>query len=92
MPTATAYYGDLRGSRGGGFARDVAPLFGTAPVEGRKPDAWGAIGIWAWGLSRALDYLAPIPKSMANASPCTATRDSGKTALWAARRMSDSRS
>src|SRR5207249_8841520 len=50
---ATAYYGDLFPDRPDGAAESVLTLF-TSP---RGNDAWGAIGVWAWGLSRALDYL-----------------------------------
>ncbi|MDO8543086.1 MAG: acetylxylan esterase [Opitutaceae bacterium] len=81
--TATVYYGDLCEDRVEGFSRDVAPLFNTGSVEERRPDAWGAIGIWAWGLSRALDYLQSDPEIDGKRVAVHGHSRLGKTALWA---------
>ncbi len=81
--TATMYYGDLCEDRNEGLNRDVAALFGTGAVEDRKPDAWGAIGIWAWGLSRALDYLASDPEIDGKRVAVHGHSRWGKAALWA---------
>jgi hypothetical protein len=81
--TATVYYGDLCEDRIEGLARDVGAMLGTKPVEERRPDEWGAIGIWAWGLSRALDYLASDPEIDARRVAVHGHSRLGKTALWA---------
>ena len=81
--TVTMYYGDLCEDRDEGLTRDVAALFGTGHVNDRKPDEWGAIGIWAWGLSRALDYLASDPEIDAKRVAVHGHSRLGKTALWA---------
>jgi len=81
--TVSMYYGDLCEDRNEGLTKDVAALFGTGAVNERKPDAWGAIGIWAWGLSRALDYLASDPEVDAKRVAVHGHSRLGKTALWA---------
>src|SRR4029077_7791310 len=40
---------------GAGLTRGIIGLVNKG--QARKPDDWGALRAWAWGASRALDYL-----------------------------------
>lgn len=81
--TVTMYYGDLCEDRNEGLTKDVATLFATGAVDDRKPDAWGALGIWAWGLSRALDVLLNDPEIDGTRVAVHGHSRLGKAALWA---------
>ena len=79
---ATAYYGDIAPDDPHEFRKGVYSLF-TPPDQPLAPDAWGAIGAWAWGLSRAMDYLKTDRDINANQVVVMGHSRLGKTALWA---------
>ena len=82
--TATAWCNDLCPDRADGLLENVPALFATGGAEERAGDAWGAMGVWAWGLSRALDYLETDRELDARRVAVHGFSRLGKAALWAA--------
>ncbi len=81
--SVTAYCGDLCPDRPDGLSAGVNAWLGLPGTNDRAGDAWGAIGVWAWGLSRALDYLETDADIDANRVAVHGHSRLGKTALWA---------
>jgi len=77
---AMFYRGDLDPDTKDGFAQSIRSAY---PELQQGGDNFSTIGAWAWGLSRALDYLASDPRLDGHRVVAFGWSRVGKAAIWA---------
>ncbi len=81
---ATMYYGDLEPDHPSGWKDGIRGFLHPDGKNAKfKPDEWGAIGAWAFGLSRIMDYFEKDEEIDEKKVAVLGHSRLGKTALWA---------
>jgi hypothetical protein len=71
--------GSIQADNGAGLTRGIIGLVNRG--QPRRPDDWGSLRAWAWGASRALDYLETMPQVDATRVGIEGVSRFGKAAL-----------
>jgi hypothetical protein len=71
----------IQADNGAGLSDGIIGLVSRG--QPRKPDDWGVLAAWSWGMSRALDYLETDPAIDAKRAAIEGHSRWGKTALLA---------
>ena len=82
MGVATIYYGEVDPDKND-FTDGVHPLLYSDDQKQPANNEWGSIAAWAWGLSRALDYLEKDAGVDASKVIVFGHSRLGKTSIWA---------
>ena len=75
--------GSIEADNKDGYAKSIRAFFAPPGQAEPGPDQWGAIGAWAWGMSRAMDYLVTDPTIDSSKVSIMGFSRYGKVAMWA---------
>src|SRR3546814_13755080 len=76
-------YHDIFPDKPGLKDQSIVSLFPGYGSGNEAPDEWQAIGAWAWGSSRIVDYLTTVPRVDTTHIAIMGHSLQGKAALWA---------
>ncbi len=79
---ATFHYEDIVPDDKNAFGKGAFKIF-DSKNEKRAPDAWGTVAAWAWGASRAMDYLKTDDDIDQSRIAVIGHSRGGKASLWA---------
>jgi hypothetical protein len=80
---ATFYYGDVEPDYEEGITQGIRAHYMKSGQTKRKPEEWGSIAAWAWGMSRVQDYLETDKSVDAKRVAIHGVSRLGKTVMWA---------
>jgi len=66
-----------------GFEKSIRAFYVTQSHKSLGPGDWGALGAWAWGMSRAMDYLVTDAAIDAKRVSIMGFSRYGKVTMWA---------